>query len=157
MKEILISTGLICYVDDEDYEKVNCYSWNKLEGRNTNYAKTTLYMPKRSMQMHRFLMNVTDPKVQVDHIDGNGLNNQKNNLRIALNGQNRRNSKKQRTKSNSQYKGVCRAYKNKWRATITIDSKQHFLGYFENEIDAAKAYNAAAILNDPNFSAINII
>jgi hypothetical protein len=93
--------------------------------------------------------------VFVDHINGNGLDNRKSNLRICTHQQNCENSRK-RKKSFSKYKGVYWS-KNakKWVAQITIDGKSKHLGYFELEEDAAAAYDKAAVKYFGEFACLN--
>ncbi len=94
---------------------------------------------------------------QVDHINGNPLDNRRENLRICENAENNRN--KGLTKaSTSGYKGVS-LYKRSgtWRAYIVTNYKQKHLGTFDNPIDAAKAYNVAAIKFHGEFARLNDI
>ena len=82
---------------------------------------------------------------QVDHIDGDGLNNTRNNIRLANNSQNNINKGKSSIVSSSVYKGVSwRSGCKKWRAYIKVDGQQIHIGYFYNQIDAAQAYDKAA-------------
>ncbi len=88
-------------------------------------------------------MNTPEDK-HTDHEDGNGLNNQKSNLRIVTNAQNHMNKKGNRNTS-SKYKGVCwNKESNKWTSSITLNQKQTHLGYFTCEKKAAKAYDKKA-------------
>ena len=142
VKEIqLVNNKGIVLVDDEDYYFLNQYKWNLAK---PCYARTTLYNGnKKTIYMHSFIMN-TPGGMLTDHIDGNGLNNQKNNLRIVTKSQNNMNSKKG-AGFTSKYKGVnwdkdCK----KWRAHITLNKKKKHLGVFINEEEAAIAYNEAA-------------
>ncbi len=141
MKEIQLTKGKVALVDDEDFECLN--------------------------KMHRLIMNVSDPKIQIDHIDGNGLNNQKFNLRQCSSSQNSMNRRKL-INTSSKYKGVhkrTRATKKKtynyWVAAIKVLGKLIFLGYFpftpDGEIQAALKYNKAAIKYKKEFAKINII
>lgn len=113
---------------------------------------------KRCMQLHRYILYLNgnlDHSLDVDHKDGNPLNNLKNNLRICTASQNTRNSRRKRN-SISQYKGVSFFKRDqKWKAEIYINGKNSFLGLFINEIDAAKAYNTAAILHFGEFAKLN--
>ena len=94
--------------------------------------------------MHREILKVSDGLV-VDHINHNGLDNRKANLRPASRLENSRNRRKQKTKTHSKYKGICRHKRiNKWCAAITVCGKKVHIGYFDNQIDAAKAYDKAA-------------
>ena len=78
----------------------------------------------------------------VDHIDGNGLNNDLSNLRICTHLENMRNRVKKKTPSSSKYKGVTfNKRKNKWQAKTTINYKTIHLGYYSDEVEAAKAYD----------------
>lgn len=104
--------------------------------------------------MHRLIMHCPKNK-QVDHIDGNGLNNQKCNLRIVTqqqNGWNRGTSGKNR----SGYKGVCWLKQNrKWLAKIVVNYDAKSLGYFNSKKDAARAYNIAAKKYFGEFAKLN--
>ena len=100
--------------------------------------------------------------MHVDHIDGNGLNNQRSNLRIATRLQNLKNKVVQVGKIHSKYKGVCKqvckhgdkiyAY---WTALITSDFKRHYLGTFKTEEEAALAYNKKAVELHGEFANLN--
>ena len=82
---------------------------------------------------------------RVDHVDGNGLNNQRSNLRPTTQAQNLANQLK-RLGVTSKFKGVCwRDRPSPWRATITVDGRQRGLGSFADEEQAARAYDAAAL------------
>ena len=93
-----------------------------------------------SIQMHREILN-PPPNMKVDHIDGNGLNNQKSNLRIVTNRQNQQNRHHKRT---SKYPGVSWAGNiGKWRTQIQLNGKRYYLGSFDLEVDAATVYKVA--------------
>jgi len=146
MKEIELSQGKVAMVDDEDYDLLSKMNWVAHKERNSWYAwgyeKVAIRNYKRP-KMHRVIMNAPDG-VAVDHIDGNGLNNQKSNLRFCTNQENLRNSTKRKGCS-SKFKGVSYHKQNdRWRATITIDKRQISLGCYGCEIDAALAYNRKA-------------
>lgn len=151
-------------VDDEDYDFLMQWHWRY---ENTGYASRNKYLgggsknPKSTgIRMHRLIMKVTDPLIQVDHIDGDRLNNQKINLRIANNQQNSFNSKKTTSKTTSEYKGVCLFAKMKnpkWRATIMFNRRSIHIGLFESEIDAAIAYNEAAKKYFGDYALLNVI
>jgi hypothetical protein len=93
--------------------------------------------------MHRYIMKV--PKGLVcDHINHNGLDNRKSNLRICTRQQNTYNQRSQKGGS-SKYKGVdWNKRQKKWRARIYYKRKFYYLGYFDNEVDAAKSYDKKA-------------
>ena len=134
-------------VDDEDFERVNKFRWCMDIQHGIYYAvRTVRDNTGRCSQeiMHRKIMNCETEKI-IDHIDGNGLNNQKSNLRFCTNQQNQMN-RKPNEKSESRFKGVVFDHNNnnKCRALIRNNGKLKSIGYFKNEIDAAKAYDKAA-------------
>ena len=139
MKEIKLSQGKSALVDDEDYEELNKYKWCAYKDGNTYYAIKTFKVVEgyKVIKMHKIIAN-TPKGMYTDHIDGNGLNNQKSNLRIVTNRQNQQNRHDNRS---SKYIGVSwNKDSKKWRARIMIDKKTKFLGYFNNELDAYNAY-----------------
>ena len=95
---------------------------------------------KKGKLLHRLIMNVEDPKVQVDHINGNGLDNRKSNLRLCCNSQNQMN--KGKTKLNTTgFKGVCfHKLTQKYQATVSLNKKQIYLGLFDTAEEAHQAY-----------------
>jgi hypothetical protein len=130
-------------VDVENYEKLSQYDWHLWESGSYNqYA--IRYEEGKSLKIHRVIMNAPVGLV-VDHKNGNGLDNRKTNLRITTQAQNQYTRKKYKGKTTSQYKGVHRKSGRKtYCAKIGYKGKSIFLGYFENELDAAKAYDEAA-------------
>lgn len=141
MKEILLTQGKVALVDDDDYNEISKYKWYAHKNRNTFYAHRTEKIPKRTIhQMHRIILNPRNG-LQIDHIDGNGLNNQKSNLRLVTRRQNLQNS---HIKKSSAFPGVL-WYKQtkKWQAKIKISGRTRHLGYFKDELEAATAYRVA--------------
>lgn len=160
MKVIELKCGLKAMVDDDDFERLNKYKWRSLKGHSTTYAVRSQYMgggrsnPKRNKTffMHRDILQVDDKLILVDHEDHNGLNNQKSNIRKCTKAQNQKN-KRSEINSTSQYLGVdFQPTRNRWRARIRLEGKDKHLGRFINEIDAAKAYDAAARLHHKEFA-----
>jgi len=141
---------LSVYVDEEDYQTLKLwdYGLSKIIGRNTTYIQT--YKNGKRSSLHRLIMGLADAprSVYVDHIDGNGLNNYRTNLRVTDNGGNQRNRRKHLSaKHTSSYKGVNLNPDNKtnpWQARIALSGKQRHLGYYRTQIEAACAYNEAA-------------
>ncbi len=145
MIEIPLSNGFNAQIDEEDFVKINMYKWYASLFGNVWYAYST-YTPSKgkskTIQLHRLIMNF--PKYAIDHIDGNGLNNQKKNLRPANKQQNGRNAGLNKN-NKSGVKGVAWSKAcNKWRAYITIDNKQKYLGVYDSIEEAAKIRKKAA-------------
>lgn len=137
---IPLTQGRFAIVDADDYDWLNQYKWHICKKGKNLYAVASI--KGREMLMHRLIMN-PPPGLVVDHIDINSLNNKRENLRICTQGQNNYNRKGQ--SKTSKYKGVYREKNfNKWRVTIGYNSKTINLGSFDNEIDAAKAYDKKA-------------
>ena len=159
MKEIQLTQGKVALVDDDDFEYLNQFKWHVLISRNTFYAIRHLRIKKKfvkSILMHRFIMN-TDKGLVVDHLNGNTLDNRKSNLRNCTHGENIRNQKLS-IKNTSGYKGVSwSTNKKKWFTQIQCENKKIFIGYFINPIDAAKAFNEAAIKYHGQFANLNKI
>ena len=133
-------------VDPEDVAFLSRWKWQfrSLSGRNYAYRKTTIKGVELNIAMHREILGVADPKVFVDHKNGNGLDNRKDNLRMATNSQNQANRQKLRG-GTSRYKGVCwNAKLSRWQAGIKVNGKSFHLGLFASETDAANAYDKAA-------------
>ena len=146
MKEISLSQGKFALVNDEDYSKVINYpcKWIAYRDRYVWYSRAHKSKGGNAcISMHRFILEPKDDE-QVDHIDGNGLNNQRDNLRVANSSQQRMNSEKRRN-TLSIYKGVfyCKSTK-KWRVLIIKNYHLHHLGYFKDEKEAALVYDVAA-------------
>jgi hypothetical protein len=159
MKEIILTQGKTALVDDEDFEELYKYKWHADKHGSIYYAVRSIninYKIKHIL-MHRQIFGITDKKIFIDHIDHNSLNNQKSNLRICTNQQNQRNSLKQKN-TTSIYKGVSLNKKsNKWHSIIIFNNKSIYLGSYINEIDAAKAYDVAAIKYFGEFANINFV
>ena len=158
MKKIKLTNDKYALVDDEDYEWLNQFKWFSEKGRNTYYVASCINSVRT--RMHRFILELIDRKIIIDHKDGNGLNNQRNNLRKCTHAENMTNRKSAKN-SSSKYLGVSmRCTKTKyvskktgietthfsfgWVATTTIDNKCKYLGTFKTELEAAIIYNIAA-------------
>ena len=154
MKEIPLTRGKVALVDDEDYERVSKFKWHcTSEG----YAATTLPRlngHRKTVWMHRYIMNAPDG-IEVDHVRSGGLDNRRENLRLASHTQNTMNRPSDRG-SLSRYKGVS-FFKDgkKWHAEIQAHGKRIYLGRFISEIDAAIAYNEAAKKHHGEFAVLN--
>ena len=164
VREIPLTQSQVAIVDDEDYDRLAQHRWwLRRSGRERKalYAVRHRRMGKwnyETLTIHAELMG----RNGVDHINGDGLDNRRCNLRLATQRQNSANVRP-RTQNlgrpvTSQFKGVGFHKKGqKWRAYIGIDGKQSHLGLFQNEIDAALAYNAAAKIHYGEFARLNEI
>jgi hypothetical protein len=155
----LPNKGLIAYVSDEDYERVSALRWwaQTRKDRNLIYARSKI--KGKPVSMHRFILDLTDPKIIVDHIDGNGLKNTRDNIRVCETSANIQKGSKPLGKS--KYLGVTERWRKYeyvhkdgsmtekvyfyWEANIRKDRKLYFLGTFKDERKAALAYNAKAL------------
>ena len=170
MKEIKLSQAikrknyalnLVALVDDEDYDYLNQWTWCADFHRKTCYVHRCIVVNRKriKIRMHRLIMGVTDSKILIDHIDGNGLNNCKINLRTCNALGNAQNRGKDRRKTSSIYKGVhLHKATNKWSAEVRAKGvKRKYLGLFDSEVDAAIAYNNAAKIHHGEFARLNLI
>lgn len=161
MKEIKLTRNQFVLVDDADHEWLNQWKWKANKKRDTYYAERSAWVSSehkyKSIFMHRLIMN-TPIGLEVDHIDHNGLNNQRSNLRNCTRGENLAN---RLPKSTTGYLGVCEfLFQGKYKyivAAIRSKGKIHRLGYFKTIEDAALAYNEAAKKYHGEYANLNII
>lgn len=159
MKTIPLNHGLFALVDDADYEALSRFKWYADHDRRTWYAVRMSPRPNRRVTyMHRVILG-TPRGLHTDHADGNGLNNQRSNIRIVTPAQNSCNiTRKRRSKTSSRYRGVhWLAARGCWRAVIRSRGVSLQLGHFSSEIEAALAYNAAGLARDPVHFTPNVI
>lgn len=150
MKEIRLSQNKIALVDDGDFNYINQWKWYAENRGYGFYARTMI--GRKNFYMHRFILDVFEKNIIIDHKDRNPLNNQRDNIRIANTSQNLFN-KSAHKDGKSKFLGVCwDSERQKWMAAIGYDNKQHFLGRYNSEIEAAKAYDLAAIEHHKEFA-----
>ena len=168
VREISLTQGLVALIDAADYEAEhvvefgNGITWHGRIGerpwcasvkKHTTYAKSSIF-GSLELRLHRAVMDAKLGEL-IDHIDGNGLNNRRNNLRRATSQGNSANSKRQ-IGSASRFKGVgFHKQTGKWEACIRCNGKKQHLGLFANEIDAARKYDEAAVRLFGEFAKLN--
>ena len=146
--QIPLTLGKVALIDDADEDVVRRHTWHARcnAADRTCYALTNVKDANRhrTISMHRLLL--TPPSdMQVDHIDGDGLNNLRSNLRIVTRAQNQQNRRKPINGLSSRFKGVSwRSHSNRWVASITANGKCIRIGLFDSEEDAARAYDEVA-------------
>lgn len=160
--KIPLTRGMFAVIDAEDFDLVSKFKWSAHKDYNNFYAVTTVRekgKKRTTVIMHRLIMKAEDSRVRVDHINHNGLDNRRGNLRLVTQSQNcmnRRRAKKEGYKGvyfreyGSSYVSVTGEKKNykyndgAWRACIRVDGKLKNLGSFKSEIEAALSYDSAA-------------
>lgn len=143
MREIPLTRGLMALVDDEDYELLSPHKWHASQANAKFYAARNSGRPPNRMplRMHRIICPVP-PGMQVDHINGNTLDNRRANLRPATHAQNVHNRGITRFNM-SGYKGVTWNHR-RWMARIEVDGLPKYLGTFDSPAEAHAAYRVAA-------------
>ncbi|GAJ01158.1 unnamed protein product [marine sediment metagenome] len=157
-KVIALTQGKVALVDDADFEWLNQWKWYAFKDPRVYYARRNSYENGKvcTIQMHRAILN---PPLgsDSDHINGNGLDNRRTNLRVCTHAENCQNRRKP-TGCSSRYKGVSwRKRTRKWRAYIWINGRQKQLGCFDEEEEAARAYNKEALEQFREFAQLNVI
>lgn len=156
IKKIKLTRGKVVTVDARDYEFLSQWNWLYLNGYAARQIYTGLIRGKvRIIYMHRQIVG-TPECLQIDHIDGDRLNNSKANLRFATSQKNSYNKKRPRNNKSSKYKGVC-FFRGRWVAQIGYNNINKYLGRFCTQKQAAAAYNKAAIRYHGQFASINAI
>jgi len=145
MKEIQLTQGKFAIVDDDMYEYLSQWKWFTHRDRNTFYAERMggKWPNRKVVRMHRAVMNVSDD-VLIDHLNGNGLDNRRENLRACTISENARNRGKDRDNSTG-YKGVSwHKQDQKYHAQIRVSGRKIYLGSYADPEEAARAYDKAA-------------
>jgi len=151
MKEIPLTRGYVALVDDADFERVSQHKWHaQTHYRGNKVSRVYVLRHVRradgtwtTQLLHRFILEA-ESGLDVDHIDGNGLNNTRGNIRVCTHSENLRNQKP-RSGCSSLFKGVGWNRRGEmWQAYITVNGKMTHLGLFADEHEAAQAYDVAA-------------
>jgi hypothetical protein len=152
-----LSRGKFAVIDAADEGRVSQHAWHYRLTKGREYAVMSKggRPGQPRLPLHRFLLGAAD-EVMVDHIDGDGLNNRRSNLRLATNAENSRNQKKRKVpNASSSFKGVHHHEGGKWIARITVNYRNIRLGSFDTEVEAARAYDAAARRHFGEFARVN--
>lgn len=162
MRRIKLTQGKVSLIDECDFLLISKHKWRVTKTNPTSktwYAMATIKFPSgnwETVYMHRFLTNAP-AGVEVDHINGSGLDNRRGNLRVCSRTQNRMNTFSR--KHTSRYKGVGFSKKlpkeSPWTARLGIDGKMIYLGGFKTQREAALAYNHAALERYGEFAKLN--
>ena len=154
-QKIPLSNGGFTLVDDEDFEWASQFKWRKHAEGYVCFGIRKRPEKYKLVLLHR-MVNKTPDGMVTDHINGNPLDNRRQNLRNATSSQNSQNSCKYNSGTTSQFKGVCfRKDRGTWLAEITINGRRIKIGTFRDEIKAALAYDNAAINNFGEFARLN--
>ena len=160
MREIQLTRGKVALVDDEDFERLSSHKWYADPIRHTYYAKRSVRRPDgrwTSLYMHHEILGIDGKNVEIetDHVDRDGLNNQRDNLRVATCSQNRHNCRKPSHGRSSPYLGVTlrrQRKMDKWIAQIQVAGKRLYLGIFRSATEAARVRDAY-VRNHPELCA----
>ncbi len=140
---IKLTQGRQTIVSPEDFEEVSKVKWY-FQNTCGGYAARRDRVTNKIMYLHRVILSAERGQ-EVDHVNGDTLDNRRENLRLCSHIENGRNQSKQRRKTSSQFKGV---YRNKgrerWQAYINFQGRMRYLGLFKDEVAAARAYDRAA-------------
>lgn len=147
--------SLWAVVDLADLERVLRYRWCSIKIRQRTYAQTTIRRNggKTHIYLHRYILDAPAGAL-VDHVDHDGLNNRRSNLRLATPTGNVRNARL-RSDNPSGYKGVAQTPSGRWRARIVVKGKRIWLGTHATAEEAARAYDAAARERFGQFACVN--
>ncbi len=144
MKQIAVGKTLFALVDDSDFAELSRYRWFAKKDGHTVYARRKDHKTNSCIYMHRQILGLTKKdKIETDHVNGQGCDNRRCNLRTCTHAENQHN--RISVIGSSVYKGVCRVKgRKKWKSYIRIKTKLKFLGYYDSEKAAAIAYNNEA-------------
>jgi hypothetical protein len=154
MKEIPLTQGKVALVDDEDYEELSKFKWYAELDGNAWYARRTVARDGRSLTvlMHRVILKLPIG-IEADHVNRDGLDNRRKNLRSATHAENGRNRRLQRNNTVG-YRGVYRA-RHRFAAAIKVNDRTIYLGRFDTPESAGHAYDDAARLYFGEFAYLN--
>lgn len=159
---IALTQGRFAIVDEQDRDQLARFNWFAIKDKHTYYAVRNVKRDgKPALEfMHRVVAGTVQLGIDVDHRDGDGLNNRRSNLRECSVRNNRRNVCHVKAGKTSRWKGVYLSPargggEQRWRAAIKLQNGKLSLGSFANEYEAARAYDRAALEHFGEFAALN--
>ena len=155
---ISLTKGRFAIIDSADSPKVSGMSWQvTTNGGSNEYIKTTLRVEGKNVNRYLHRVITDAPRgMDVDHIDGNGFNNMRENLRLCTRGQNLANRNLDKVRGGMGYLGVTWFKpRGKWKAAVGHNYKEHFVGYFDDPQEAAIARDRMAIALHGEFASLN--
>ena len=169
MSIVRLTNGVTVFVDKEDVAKVTRHNWYHHTCGVGKPARARTKIGGQWVYMHRYILDLWDREKVVDHINGDPLDNRRENLRVCIARENSRNARKQKTMCGepctSEYKGVSlctsKPFKGKygeykyWRAGIGYEDEWHYIGQFKTEEEAARAYDRKALELHGEFAKTN--
>ncbi len=147
-----MTQGKTAIIDDTDWPIIAGYTWYATKSYNTWYAVAAIPGRRRKarVKMHNLILG----RKNVDHRDSDGLNNRRSNLRPCNDAQNQQNNGSRG--GSSKFKGVSWVMRRKkWLVAFRCNNQYHFVGWFADEIEAAKAYDAAILPLAGDFARLN--
>ncbi len=156
-RRIYLGEGQWTILEPPDYYRLKHFKWfvHGNQGKFYAHRKTIIKNEwTKTISMHREIMNAPKGKL-VDHKNGDSLDNRRENLRFATHRQNLQNRRKTKSKTTSKFRGIFRYRKKRWASLLKYRGKRIWLGIFDNEIDAAKAYDKAAKKYFGQFARLN--
>jgi hypothetical protein len=163
-REIPLSKGLVALVDEDDYERASTYKWHAIKRGRLHHAMRSVKRGgvRSTVYLHRWLMDAPTG-IEVDHRNGDGLDNRRENLRLATHAKNAVNHRRRGSSKSSAFHGVCwHTWSQRWRVVICAGpktsrgtAKQIYVGVFRDETDAARAYDRAALIHHGEFAVTN--
>ncbi len=138
-------------LDAEDFAKAMNHKWHVAKAPHTFYVYTDIVVngKRKSLGLHRLITDYPSG-FSVDHINGNGLDNRKENLRVCTHKENSRNSR------GGSSKGTYQKKSGRWAARIMIDGKTKYLGTFDTQEEAINEYNESALRHFGEFARLNV-
>ena len=158
MKEIQLTKGRVALVDDADFDWLNSYKWCLLiGGGKREYAHGARKYNGNLILMHRLIFGLPSKSFDIDHIDGNGLNNQRSNLRMCTRSENLRNvAKRAICKAKYKYIHYDRS-RQRWQAEITVNGVRYRSKWKSTEEEAAIEANKLITQYHGEFGRLNVI